>query len=611
MGQEKNHLSTELENLETAADRDGQVFVENGQVRIVDPVGEGTPALVAPHPGLKILLNGTPLAEPAKVTSQDHVEVSPEEQRVPGELEVKIEENGLQASMKVKNGERIVQKILDTTPAGELQFQLEEERVSLQDITVEMAIEEFARKGIEFGIDYVAVKETVQSADGGWHVVARGAEAQSGTDGYVEVFFNRSVSMISHEKEGLEKVDYRERMIIPSVKEGDKLAQVHPPVPGKAGKKVTGDVIEPPPVKDAQVHCKEGCVLAQDECTVVATTAGRPIAEGKNNEKLWVEHLYRHNENVDMESGNLRFGGSLLVAGDVTEGMTVESGANLEIQGNIAGASVISGGSAVLHKNLINSSVEVGALKDLYLALLPHLRELEEMLLALANAVKQVEETLLNRGENVEKLEVGNLVKLVVDKKLQDLPQKAEELLGVFHESKADPPADFRETIQKLGHYFQGMGYFEIESIEQLEEIATEVNQAGLVAEKAGVLESNIEAHYVQNSTLICSGSVSVKGPGSYNSTFEVGEDLHISGVFRGGSIQVGGDLYIKEAGSPGMTVRQGEITLTSESTARFDRVFENVKLVFGRRSYRFAEERSRVKAYYSAEEDSIKVENN
>ena len=56
------------------------------------------------------------------------------------------------------------------------------------------------------------------------------------------------------------------------------MAVIHPPVPGVPGCLVTGEPLEPKP-HEAQVNCKEGCMLSEDGDKVLATSAGRPLAE--------------------------------------------------------------------------------------------------------------------------------------------------------------------------------------------------------------------------------------------------------------------------------------------------------------------------------------------
>ncbi|NLL57262.1 MAG: DUF342 domain-containing protein, partial [Firmicutes bacterium] len=115
---------------------------------------------------------------------------------------------------------------------------------------------------------------------------------------------------------------------------------------------------------------------------------------------------------------------------------------------------------------------------------------------------------------------------------------------------------------------------------------------------------------YVQNSTLECSGNITVRGTGSYNSFFNAGGDIRIEGVFRGVEIKAEGDIYIGEAGSPGLIIKQGNIYLAPDSIARFRKVYENVKIFFGKRGFQFKETRTLVKVQYAAEEDMIKVIN-
>jgi hypothetical protein len=349
-------------------------------------------------------------------------------------------------------------------------------------------------------------------------------------------------------------------------------------------------------------------MLSEDGDKVLATSAGRPLAEGKYYETLRVLQVHIHNGDVDLKSGNLRFGGELKITGDILEGMVVESLGNLEVMGHTAGAQVMVGGSSIFHNNLINSRVTAGALKSFYQKIYPHLCEMEKSLVSLKEGLHQLQGTLSSRGKEIDDRQTGYLLKLLLERKFITLPELAENMLAILKETKFPPPSFMANTIKEAGGLFKD--FTRIQSGEHFARIVEDIKKARAYTEHAHEIQGDIIATYVQNSTLECSGNITVRGTGSYNSFFNAGGDIRIEGVFRGGEIKAEGNIYIGEAGSPGLIIKQGNIYLAPDSIARFRKVYENVKIFFGKRGFQFKETRTLVKVQYAVEEDMIKVIN-
>ncbi len=587
---------------------DGYIEIKGGVVTVYNPVDDGSPVVIGPDPLAVIKINDQVLDVKQAVSSSDKVEIFPVEEEIPATITVELSDDKLQATVTITPRVVIKRKVKDTLASQELVLEYEEEKTEFPDIKVEDVYAALKEKGVVFGVDPEAVDKAVREFSGSPQVVARGKEVVEGKDGYVELFFDPGIKISSYDEESLKKVDYKEKIIIPSVKEGDLLAVIHPPVPGVPGCLVTGEPLEPKPVREAQVNCKEGCMLSEDGDKVLATSAGRPLAEGKYHETLRVLQVHIHNGDVDVKSGNLRFGGELKITGDILEGMVVESLGNLEVMGHTAGAQVTVGGSAIFHNNLINTRVTAGVLKSFYQKIYPHLCEMEKFLVSLKEGLHQLEDTLSSRGKKIDNMQMSYLLKLLVERKFITLPELAENMLAILKETKFSPPSFMANAIKEVGGAFKDLTH--IQSGEQFAHIVEAIKKATAYTEHAQEIQGDIIATYVQNSTLECSGNITVRGMGSYNSFFNAGGDIRIEGVFRGGEIKAEGDIYIGEAGSPGLILKQGNIYLAPDSIARFRKVYENVKIFFGKRGFQFKETRTLVKVQYAVEEDMIKVIN-
>ncbi|HHT45898.1 MAG TPA: DUF342 domain-containing protein [Firmicutes bacterium] len=591
--------------------KDGTIEIKNGLVRINDPAGEGRPAVILNDPKATITVNGQAIDRSRQVYSADKVEITPIEERIPGSLQVELAEGGMSAKIKVSPGTIIKRAVRDVPPNSELVLSYDEEHVSFNDITVGNVQAALREKGIIFGIDLQQVEKAVNEASGQFETVARGEEVINGSDGYVELLFAPEIEISSYNENSLSKVDYKEKIVIPAVNKGDVLAVIHPPRPGTPGRLVTGKVVEPPSVKEIKVKCKGGCELSPEGDKVWATCTGRPIVEGRQRDVFRVVPLHIHRGDVDVKSGNLRFRGELKITGDIMEGMTVESPGNIEVLGNTAGAQVISGGSIIFRNNLINSRVVAGILMDYYLQIEPLLEEIEKIFLSLNSGIGQLKAALSNRGKKIDESKTGYLIKLFIERKFEALPELLKKLLRLSKEKRFSLTSQAEKALQEIEHLCTGdtgNGFPNIRRDDDIKRVVQALSAVRLSIKESKNIEGDIIASYIQNSTLNACGNISVQGTGCYNSIFKAGGDIQIKGVFRGGKITAGGRVYIGEAGSPGLLLKQGKINLSPDSEAVFRKIYENVQISFGKRTYRFEETRSMVKVFFSKEEDLIKI---
>ena len=590
-------------------EKDGSIEIIGGLVRIYDPAEEGNPAIIHNDPMARILVNGQAIDKPREVRSADKVEITSGEERIPGSVHVELAEGSMVAKIKVLPGTVIRRIVKNTPPISELVLSYEEEHEYFNDVTAAGVQAALGEKGVVFGIDLQQIEKVVSEANGTFETVARGVGMKKGRDGYVELLFVPGIKISSHNEEELSKVDYKEKIEIPAVNEGDPIAVIHPPLPGTPGRLVTGKVIEPPSVREVMVSCKSGCEITPEGDRIYATCTGRPLVKGRKNEVLKVVPIYIHQGDVDLKSGNLRFQGELKISGDIMEGMTAESFGNMEVQGNTAGAQVISGGSIIFRHNLINSRVVAGIMVDFYSKFEPVLEEIEKTFISLIDGLKQFRATLSDRGKVIDDHKVGYLIKLIIDRKYASLPELLEKMMNLLKENRFSFPLQIEKVLLEIENLYTGNGLANIRSEADLKRIIRVLAAAGLsINELNKDLQGDIIASYIQNSTLIASGNIIVQGTGCYNTFFKAGGDIQINGVFRGGEITADGKVYIGEAGSPGLLLKQGKINLSPDSEVKFRRIYENVQLSFGNRSYKFEETRSMVKVYYSKEEDQVKI---
>ena len=183
-------------------------------------------------------------------------------------------------------------------------------------------------------------------------LIAEGRLPVHGEPGKLEIYFNHKRDFNPVEdKDG--RVDYKDVNYLISVKKGDALCTIKQPTEGIPGETVSGKVLEAkqggertlpqgknvePDEKDPDtlVAAEDGCVnynVAQNTIDV------NPALEIKGD--------------IDFNTGNIEFNGSLKVGGDIKSGFIVKTDGDLEVGGCIEDAEVDVGGDVMVKKGFI------------------------------------------------------------------------------------------------------------------------------------------------------------------------------------------------------------------------------------------------------------------
>ncbi|MEK4126611.1 flagellar assembly protein A [Anoxybacillus sp. FSL W8-0382] len=186
----------------------------------------------------------------------------------------------LEATLTFVPGVRRRYVLEDQQPSNKLHIQAKMENELIYDVSYEQVMAKLQELGIVYGVNEDMIREVLQSEKKVSTTIAKGVEPIEGTDGWVEVKVGEGKRKPKVREDGT--VDYREMETIATVGEGDLIAIVHPPQPGKPGLKVTNEVI---PVREVHpVMVKLGKGVTMDENRILATTGGRSqIAKKRKN----------------------------------------------------------------------------------------------------------------------------------------------------------------------------------------------------------------------------------------------------------------------------------------------------------------------------------------
>jgi len=186
-------------------------------------------------------------------------------------------------------------------------------------------------------------------------VVAEGVPVVPGQHGRYEfmVELNKEVRHLDEDERG--KVDFKELNIVENVTAGQVVAKVHPPVPGRPGVDVFDREIGAKPVKENQLVLGRNVALSPDGKEVVATADGQIMLIGR---LLRVEPVYMVGGDVNFETGNISFLGSVIVKGTVCQGFTVRAAGNI-IAGSVDKANLDAEGDITVLGGIIGDAASM------------------------------------------------------------------------------------------------------------------------------------------------------------------------------------------------------------------------------------------------------------
>lgn len=187
--------------------------------------------------------------------------------------------------------------------------------------------------------------------------IALGKEPINGKDGKIKHLVQSAQERILRPKERDDgSVDMRDLGDIICVKIGDPLAKKIPPTDGIKGFSVKGTPLEPSPGEDIELKVGDGTTLSpKNQDVLVSTRVGLPRIIDNGME---VDEIYKI-KNVDVSTGHIEFEGSVIIDGDVCEGMRVVASGDITIGGFVESAFLQSGGDITIGSGIIGKKQDV------------------------------------------------------------------------------------------------------------------------------------------------------------------------------------------------------------------------------------------------------------
>ncbi|NKF49277.1 DUF342 domain-containing protein [Shewanella sp. WXL01] len=188
--------------------------------------------------------------------------------------------------------------------------------------------------------------------------IAHGKPAVNGENAYLtrKVPLARERLLQPQERED-GTVDMRNLGAMITVKPNDVLMVKTPATEGTAGYNIHGDILNQVPGKDVELTPGEGtCLQPNNPNVLIASKAGQPV---ENRKGMQVDDTLEIKE-VNVRHGHVNFKGSVLIKGDVQEGMQVKATGDVTVMGFIDSASIEADGDVIASKGVIGRQAGEG-----------------------------------------------------------------------------------------------------------------------------------------------------------------------------------------------------------------------------------------------------------
>jgi len=547
-------------------DRDGRLWFVDGQLHFEPPVGRGRFPTIRVGKGVQLKAAGKVVdVFPFVYDGQQEVVVEAVSQPPERRVEVMLTEDKLQAKMRVEYINGFTAKLIDQPePRAALTL-----RASLQDeIAPRFSVDELkaalAAKGVVFGVREDRLQRLAEEGAVDWVVVAEGIPAEDGLDGRIELIVHRDDWGILNRPAS----HFRQQLMkdIESVEQGQLVARLYPPQPGRDGTTVTGHPIPHKPGKPVEMKAGKGIRLNETGTEAFAEISGRPVLN-RNTVSILPIHVVKGD--LTFKEGGIRFKGDVAVHGDVLEGVELEASGNVYLYGNVNNARIAAQGNIRAEKTVFGGRLIAGVPSEDMLHIGQLLKEIAENVSNLQAGIQ----LLRRQRPDLQQQPAGKLAFLLLENKFRHLPKLVEQ----FYEAVRKNPLlqDWSEGLEKqLRHHVQRhvlLGHGELD----YERLAEEIHDRLAVLMDDEGHRGSIVVRSLNNATVEASGDVQVKESVYYSRIYARGS-VQCQGYVRASEIYADGNVQCAEVGTRSGT----RAVIALKGTFRANKVYPNVEVI-------------------------------
>lgn len=560
----------------------GKLEVKNGQLHYHH--GDIHPA-ITPGENVIIKVNDSIILSKTSIRENDNVVIEALNTYSNKTINISVSEDKLTSYIEIIYTPEKTFQILDVGPDSDIIVQSKCIGEKNPEPYTKKDIEEFLNLNkIKYGIKWENLSSILM---GGKHIIASGLPPKEPKDDVIKYLFKNMSENKPLEING--KVDYLSIGKIDSVEAGAVLAIRVEGEDGRPGYDVYGNIIQAPKKKTCKFKKGPGSEILDNGNRIIAAVKGMVSVK---NDTICVFPIHNINGDVDIKTGNVQFDGDVVVAGNVREGLKINAGNNVTIYGNVAEASIASGGNLKVDKNVISSTLKAGYKQIDDLKTMEYIKVYGEFLNNIINAYYEI----IKLGKLSGGTNLGSIFKVLLQSKYKYQRDKIIE--GIEFISRKAVREDMKSLWNdgvKLFRMIEDGELNDIKSAITINNVFNDfISKHDIVSTPADVIIG-----YSQNSCIYATNNVEVKGKGCYNTNIIADNRVIFTGypgVIRGGQIFGEKGIVAKEVGSSAGVI--STLKTSRDGIIEASVAYQNTVICIGEQSYRIDNPVKMLKAY-------------
>lgn len=568
---------------------DGTIKVQDGKIIVKNPENGGKSASVVTSEHINIIVDEVPMKGKAYIREENKIDVITEDRDASRDISISTGIGSMEAYISIEYVPKVMYILRDIPESNTAVLEeAVKEKIYPPKFSTQDVMGELKKAGIVYGIKEEEIPKYLENGCKNV-IIAKGDMPEDGKDDALECRFDSGFSNKIFAEDDNGTIDYKSIGEIKAVAKGSILAVRIPGCEGKDGKDIKGKVIKHKLGKKIKIRAGMGCIL-KDENTVEAAAEGKPCI--KNN-TFYVNEIYEIKSDVDLETGNIKFIGDIIIYGSVKEDMKVEGGNSVLIYKNTEHSKIVSKGDIEIRGSVIASDIAGGGKDVIKLSILENLNSLYENFKSLTDTVEQIQKYNLVGQDKSD----GEIIKGLIETKFRVIPRIS---LRLITQLKLENQNDAEEElVNLLKGKIIGLAPINIKHYGELYDIVNCIKQKIEIVESGLSLPVNVKINYCQDSNIQSSGDIIFTGKGEYVSNITSNRKIIFSqakSVARGGILKAGEEIRCRLVGSPSSVPTK--LIVEQKGHIWADNVYCNTKFVIGSREYIFETPSKDVHAY-------------
>jgi uncharacterized protein (DUF342 family) len=570
---------------------DGTAECKGNIISVTDPENNGSYAVIVIPSEIQLLVDDKEIKKSAVVTSKNRIHIQANRKDASRHYEIKVSQDSMKASLKVTYEDGYEVLIEDSKPEQRLSLSIVQKPIAAPKYTLAEISDTLLNKGIKYGIDWTFLMRVLEEGDGKWHDFAVGTSPIQGEDGKLEILIDLE------EKESEKNIVSNVNKIV-SVQEGEVLAKILPPKPGKTGMNIYGVTLAAPSGKEAKIRPGIGVDWMEENQVFISTSVGRPSV---NNGALEVIPCHIIDGDVHFVDGGLEFAGDVVIKGTVHEGVRIYAGGNVTVYGYVYHSKIEALGSVTISNQVVGGHVKAGASQVCFVQAVRILDEILQTWNNVMLAVNQLEQIQAFKQQDLMIKGIGQLLKLLMETKFKGIPLLVKRLQQLCEENESLSKDPFNKISLSLQKNVLGFGPLQFQSKEDVARETAYWRDALEQLEEKTKWKENVDIGSAFNATIEASGNVTVRDWGVENCFLVAGESAYMQGnpgTVRGGLIIANDKVKVNEIGTPGGA--KTKVNLPESGQFEAIRTYPNtwVKIGLIEKEYKGNEDRFRMKTF-------------